>query len=72
MNQTNWQSGRPPNGEFVEVQDRHGRIIKVKVTIRDGVVTGWQSADAISSYSANFFSVWRRLVQQWPPAWLGW
>lgn len=54
-----WQYGKPPNEQVVEVE--YGRkIIKVKaIWGRDGTLPHWEAVDGVRLWSPNMFKRWR-------------
>jgi hypothetical protein len=59
MSEPNWQKGKPPNEEVVEVLDRD-RIIRARaVWGRDGVLPHWESEDGNNHWSPSAFIQWR-------------
>ncbi len=57
-----WETGRPPHGELVEVEDSE-TIISVRAVYGDeriGVLPHWESEDRDTLWSPNAFSRWRR------------
>jgi hypothetical protein len=59
-----WETGRPPNGQLVYVEDIHG-IIRVRAIYGDeryGVRPHWESEDRDTLWHPSAFSRWRALA----------
>ena len=54
-----WQTGKPPNEQVVEVEDGK-RIIRVRaIWGRDGTLPHWESEDRDTLWHPSAFSRWR-------------
>lgn len=56
-----WQTGRPPNEELVEVEWAGGIIEVMAFFGRDGYRPHWKTADGEQTWSVDSFSRWRTL-----------
>lgn len=56
---TEWETGKPPNEQIVEVEDE-GRIIRVRAMWgRDGMRPHWESEDRDTLWAPSAFTRWR-------------
>lgn len=58
---TDWQTGKPPQGEVVEAED-DGQLVRVRAIYGDkdrGVLPHWESEDCDTLYAPSAFSRWR-------------
>jgi len=54
-----WQSGKPPNEQIVEVED-NGQIVEVMAYYgRDGSRPHWRNQDGSKCWDVTAFSRWR-------------
>lgn len=54
-----WQTGKPPNEQVVEVKNGP-KVIRVRaIWGRDGVLPHWESEDGDKMWGASAFTRWR-------------
>ena len=61
---SDWQTGKPPNETWVEVEDAGGAIIVVQAFYgRDGYRPHWRAYDGSAHYEPSAFRRWRPLAK---------